>query len=61
MQTASYELFAGFCAILAGVSGFLYAVSVFILQQRTSALGGLLASCFLLLLGLFSSDAQVGG
>ena len=60
MQTASYERFAGFCAILAGVSGFLYAMAFIILQQSTPALGGLLAALFLLLLGLFSSAAQVG-
>jgi hypothetical protein len=60
MQTTSYERFAGICAVLAGISGFLYAVAFIIIQQSSPALGALLSALFLLLLGLFSSAAQVG-
>lgn len=60
MQSASYERFAGVCAILAGISGFLYALAFIIIQQSAPALGALLSALFLLLLGLVSSAAQVG-
>ena len=59
MWSASYERFGGTCAILAGVSGFLYALAFIIISQNAPALGALLSALFLLLLGLLSSAAQV--
>lgn len=47
----SFEKFAGWSAILAGVSGFLYSVSFIVLRDN------LLSALFLLLGGLFSTAA----
>jgi hypothetical protein len=49
----SFERFAGVCAILAGVSGFLYAVAFVVLQDA------LLSGLFLMLSGLFTTAALV--
>src|SRR6266545_8078356 len=47
----SFEKFAGWTAILAGVSGFLYSIAFIVLQNN------LLSALFLLLGGLFSTAA----
>jgi hypothetical protein len=47
----SFERFAGWMAVLAGVSGFLYSVSFIVLRDN------LLSALFLLLGGLFSTPA----
>lgn len=54
MKTTTFERFAGFCAILAGICGFLYSISFIILQND------LFYSLFLLLGGLFSAAALTG-
>src|SRR5438309_2412466 len=59
MLSVSYERFAGACARLAGMSGFLYDVAFIIVSHSNPALAALLAGLFLLLLGLLSSVAQV--
>lgn len=53
MSAPAYDRFAGFCALLAGVAGFLYSIAFVVLQDR--ALQGL----FLLLGGLLSSAVFV--
>jgi hypothetical protein len=50
-RSASFERFAGVCAILAGVSGFLYAVAFVVLQDA------LLSGLFLMLGGLLTTVA----
>lgn len=50
-SSASFERFAGICAILAGASGFLYAVAFVVLQSA------LLSGLFLMLGGLLTSIA----
>jgi hypothetical protein len=50
-RSASFERFAGVCAILAGVSGFLYAIAFVVLQSV------LLSGLFLMLGGLLTSVA----
>ena len=50
----SFERFAGWMAILAGVSGFLYSLAFIVLQSN------LLSALFLLLGGLFSIPALTG-
>ena len=50
-RSASFERFAGACAILAGASGFLYAVAFVVLQDF------LLSGLFLMLGGLLTSVA----
>ncbi len=52
-RSAPFERFAGVCAILAGVSGFLYAVAFVILQSA------LFSGLFLMLTGLFTTAALV--
>jgi hypothetical protein len=52
-RSAPFERFGGTSAILAGASGFLYAVAFVILQSN------LLSGLFLLLAGLFSAAALV--
>jgi hypothetical protein len=50
----SFERFAGWSAILAGLSGFLYSISFIVLQNN------LLSALFLMLGGLFSIAALTG-
>jgi hypothetical protein len=52
-RSASFERFAGVCAALAGVSGFLYAVAFVVLQDD------LLSGLFLMLSGLLTTAALV--
>jgi hypothetical protein len=52
-RSASFERFAGVCAILAGASGFLYAVAFVVLQSA------LFSGLFLMLTGLFTTAALV--
>jgi hypothetical protein len=54
IMKASYERFAGWSAVLAGISGFLYSVSFIVLQND------LLSALFLMLGGLFSTAALTG-
>jgi hypothetical protein len=52
-RSASFERFAGVCAILAGVSGFLYAIAFVVLQDE------LLSGLFLMFSGLLTTTALV--
>jgi hypothetical protein len=52
-RATSFERFAGVCAILAGVAGFLYAVAFIVLHND------LLSGLFLMLTGLLSTAALV--
>lgn len=54
MMKNSFEKFAGWSAILAGVSGLLYSVAFIVLQNN------LLSALFLMLGGLFSTAALTG-
>jgi hypothetical protein len=51
---SSFERFAGWTALFAGISGFLYSVSFIVLQNN------LLSALFLMLGGLFSACALTG-
>src|SRR6266508_6872706 len=53
LPDTAYERFAGVCAILTGVAGFLYAVAFILLRNP------LLSALFLLLTGLLSTVALV--
>ena len=50
-MNTSFEKFAGWMAVLAGISGFLYSISFIVLQSN------LLSALFLMLGGLFSTAA----
>jgi hypothetical protein len=52
-RPAAFEWFAGICAILAGITGFLYAAAFIVLQND------LLSGLFLMLTGLLSTAALV--
>src|SRR5262245_20259391 len=49
-----FEKFAGWTAVLAGISGFLYSIAFIVLRS------GLLSALFLMLGGLFSASALTG-
>src|SRR5919108_1168568 len=49
-MTASFQRFAGYCAIATGVGGFLYSVA-FVILTRTSGDAGLALSWLILLIG----------
>jgi hypothetical protein len=53
LPSTAYERFAGVCAMVAGVAGFLYAVAFILLRND------LLSALFLLLTGLLSTTALV--
>ena len=57
MPSKSFERFAGLCAILAGVVGFLYSVAFIVISRPAPELGGLLSALFLMLGGLLSTAA----
>jgi hypothetical protein len=60
MQRTEYDNLAGTLAILASLSGFLYAISFIIISRTAPALGVLLSGLFLALTGLFTSGALIG-
>jgi hypothetical protein len=60
MKSASFEKFAGLCAIAAGIVGFLYALAFVVVSRSNPQLGGLLAALFLALGGLLSSVVFTG-
>lgn len=60
MKSAAYDRFAGWCAIVAGVAGFCYAVAFIIITRSDPALGGLLSALFLTLAGLLTSAVLIG-
>src|SRR5438045_4096010 len=60
MKTTAFERFAGFCAILAGIAGFLYSLSFIVLARSAPATAGLLSALFLTLSGLLAAVALVG-
>ncbi len=57
---SGFGRFAGACAVIAGVSGFLYAVAFIIVARTTPSTGALLSALFLLLGALLSTAALVG-
>ncbi|HKZ86056.1 MAG TPA: hypothetical protein VJ793_20670 [Anaerolineae bacterium] len=60
MKSISFERFGGLCAILTGISGFLYSVAFIIISRNAPALGDLLSALFLMLGGLLATAALVG-
>ncbi|MBI4277696.1 MAG: hypothetical protein HY660_04500 [Armatimonadetes bacterium] len=57
--SGAFTGFAGLCAILAGVSGFLYAIAFLIVARAAPEAGRLLSPLFLMLGGFFSAPALV--
>ncbi len=52
---ASFQRFAGFCAVMAGASGFAYAVSFLVISQTDARMGGMLSGFFLAAGGFYTS------
>jgi hypothetical protein len=59
-SAASFERFAGPCALLTAAAGFLYAVAFIVISRSNPPLGGLLSALFLLLFGLLATAALTG-
>ena len=60
MKSTAFERFAGLCAMLAGVSGLLYAIAFVVIAQSAPAAGGLLSALFLTASGLLGAAALAG-
>ena len=59
MKSISFERFAGLCAILTGIVGFLYSVAFIVIARSAPRIGDLLSGLFLMLGGLLSTAALV--
>ena len=59
MKSTSFERFAGLCAILTGLTGFLYSVAFVVIARNTPRLGNLLSGLFLMLGGLLSTAVLI--
>ena len=55
MRSSAFEIFAGWCAIVAGIFGFLYSVSFIILQPGAPEISNLLSALFLMIVGIFTT------
>jgi hypothetical protein len=60
MQVTAFDRFAGSCAILAGVCGFMYSLAFIVIARSSPALGAQLSALFLGLSGLLATPALVG-
>ncbi len=60
MKVTAFDRFAGLCAILAGVCGFLYSVAFVVVARQSASLGALLSALFLAFSGLLALAALVG-
>jgi hypothetical protein len=60
MKTTPFDRFAGLCAILAGITGFIYSVSFVVLAQSAPSVAALLTPLCLTLSGLLAAAALVG-
>ncbi len=55
MKDQSFVRFGGWCAIAAGIAGFLYALAFIVIARSNADLGGMLSALFLMIGGLLSS------
>ena len=60
MKTTAFERFAGICAILAGIAGFLYSLAFIVIARSAPNTSVLLSALFLTLGGLLSAAALSG-
>ncbi len=60
MKLTAFERFAGVCAILAGLTGFLYSLAFIVIARTAPNTGALLSALFLILGGLLSAVALSG-
>ncbi len=60
MKTTAFERFAGICAILAGIAGFLYSLAFIVIARSAPNTGVRLSALFLTLGGLLSAAALSG-
>ncbi len=55
MRSSSFDIFAGWCAVVAGIFGFLYSLAFVVIQPGSPELGALLSSFFLIIVGFFTT------
>jgi hypothetical protein len=55
LRSSSFDIFAGWCAVVAGIFGFLYSVAFVLIQPVSPELGAILSSFFLIIVGLFTT------
>ena len=55
MRSAAFDIFAGWCAVVAGIFGFLYAVSFIVIQRSSPEIGAALSAFFLVIVGFFTT------
>jgi hypothetical protein len=60
MKTTAFERFAGLCAILAGIAGFLYSLAFIVIARSAPNTGELLSAVCLTVGGLLSAAALSG-
>lgn len=60
MTTTTFQKFAGLCAILAGIAGFLYSLAFIVIARTAPDMGALLSALFLAVGGLLSLAALSG-
>ena len=60
MTTTAFQKFAGLCAILAGIAGFLYSLAFIVIARAAPDTGVLLSALFLAVGGLLSLTALSG-
>ncbi len=57
MKSTTFDIFAGWCAVVGGLVAFLYAVSFVVVARSAPEVGALLSALFLMLVGLLTSVA----
>jgi hypothetical protein len=55
VKPSSFDIFSGWCAVLAGIFALLYAVAFVVVSQFAAELGALLSALFLTLVGILAS------
>jgi hypothetical protein len=55
VKPSSFDIFSGWCSVLAGIVAILYAIAFLVVQQLAPMLGSLLSALFLTILGVLGS------
>ena len=55
MRSSSFDIFAGWCAVVAGLFGFLYSIAFVLIQPTSPLIGAILSSTFMIIIGFFTT------
>jgi hypothetical protein len=55
LRSSAFDIFAGWCSVVAGIFGFLYSLSFVIIQRNSPEIGAILSSFFLIIVGFFTT------